>query len=77
MALHDMRPKPRLLVLALLLSVSACNTVEFYEKADLTSPVMQLGESRPLSVFEQKVFYATEGAAGGLGTTAGGGCGCY
>ena len=66
-----------LIPLALLLAASSCNTVEFYEKRELSSPVMDMGQERTLSAFHQKVHYSTEGAAGGLGTTAGGGCGCY
>jgi hypothetical protein len=27
--------------------------------------------------FQQKVFYSMEGSAGGFGSSAGGGCGCY
>jgi hypothetical protein len=72
-----MRNKRFLLGLALLFSAASCNTVEFYEKQAFSSAVMDMGVSPSLSSSEQKVFYSTEGAAGGLGATAGGGCGCY
>ena len=49
-----MRTRPKLLFLALLGLAPACNTVEFYEKGALSSPVMQLGDNRTLSIFEQK-----------------------
>jgi len=68
---------PRLLGLAVLCAVGSCNTVEFFEKGALSSPVMDLGQDPCRSAWHQKVTYATEGAAGGLGTSAGGGCGCY
>jgi hypothetical protein len=63
--------------LVLLFAAASCNTVEFYEKQAFSSAVMDMGGSQTLSSAEQKVFYSTEGAAGGLGSTAGGGCGCY
>lgn len=59
------------------LGATSCNTVEFYEKGALSTPVMSLEMPATLSASEQKIFYSTEGAAGGLGSTAGGGCGCY
>lgn len=55
---------------------ASCNTIEFYEKGKLGSPVMDMGVDSGLLSGEQKIFYATEGAAGGLGSSAGGGCGC-
>ena len=55
----------------------SCNTVEFYEKGALSRPAMVFATDPGLSHFEQKVFYSIEGAAGGIGTSAGGGCGCY
>lgn len=73
----DMRNKRLLFGLLLLFSAGSCNTVAFYEKQAFSTPVMNLGMSPTLSSAEQKIFYATEGAAGGLGSSAGGGCGCY
>ncbi|MFT4710973.1 MAG: hypothetical protein ACI8Q9_002107 [Planctomycetota bacterium] len=73
----SMRNKRLLFGLLLLFSAGSCNTVAFYEKQAFSSPVMDLGISPTLSSAEQKIFYATEGAAGGLGSSAGGGCGCY
>lgn len=72
-----MASKRILWALLLAASASACNTVEFYEKAAFSNPVMDLGTNATLGPAEQKVVYSTEGAAGGLGTSAGGGCGCY
>ncbi|MEZ6003765.1 MAG: DUF4266 domain-containing protein [Planctomycetota bacterium] len=70
--------KQRLIwALALLGFASSCNTVEFYEKGRLGTPVMDLSQDPTLTHFEQKTFYSIEGAAGGIGASAGGGCGCY
>jgi hypothetical protein len=56
---------------------SSCNTVEFYEKSRLITPVMDMAQDSGRTHFEQKVMYSIEGAAGGIGASAGGGCGCY
>lgn len=66
-----------LTALFLLLGASSCRSVEFYEKAAFSDPVMALGGTRAEAHFYQKCFYSMEGSAGGIGTTAGGGCGCY
>ncbi|HPF13517.1 MAG TPA: DUF4266 domain-containing protein [Planctomycetota bacterium] len=66
-----------LLAAALLGLAASCNTVEFYQKGRLGTPVMDLSQDPTLTHFEQKVFYSIEGAAGGIGASAGGGCGCY
>ena len=59
------------------LAASGCQTVEYYEKQSLTDPAMVF-ETDPTEVhFQQKVFYSMEGSAGGIGVSAGGGCGCY
>ena len=70
----------RPLALVLLLaagSLAGCNTVEFYEQRAFTDPAMELDKGRAHTHFLQKTLYSTEGSAGGIGTTAGGGCGCY
>ncbi len=58
-------------------SLASCNTVEFYELERLGDPMMTFEEGGAEAHFEQKVYYSMEGSAGGIGTTAGGGCGCY
>jgi len=67
----------RLTLLAVLVALPSCNTVEFYEKGAFQDPTMDLGGSGTESHFHQKVFYSMEGSAGGIGSSAGGGCGCY
>lgn len=66
-----------LLALVGLLCFSGCTSVEFYERRAFSLWVMELENSPTEQHFEQKVRYSTEGAAGGIGTKAGGGCGCY
>lgn len=56
---------------------ASCNTVDFYQKGSLQGPLMEIGGFAPRGKFRSKVHYSTEGSAGGLSTTAGGGCGCY
>jgi hypothetical protein len=64
-------------LLVLLSSLAGCSTVEYYEKERLSDPAMVF-ETDPTEVhFVQKCFYSREGSAGGIGDTAGGGCGCY
>jgi len=61
----------------LVAAFTGCNTVEFYEMQAHSSNVMEYGSSDAKSHLEQKVLYSMEGSAGGIGTSAGGGCGCY
>lgn len=65
-----------LLLLALPL-LGGCQNVDFTERQHLSDPVLELGESASETHFHQKVFYSREGSAGGIGSSGGGGCGCY
>ena len=65
------------LVVWLAAATSSCATVEFYERAALQDPTMAFSAHPAETHFHQKAFYSQEGSAGGIGTTAGGGCGCY
>ena len=56
---------------------SGCGGVEFYQKRQLAEPVMNLDDGAAEAHFYRKVYYSREAAAGGIGTGAGGGCGCY
>ena len=58
-------------------ALAGCRTVDFYEKAAFSDPAMTMAESAAMGHWRQKVQYSDEGAAGGIGTAAGGGCGCY
>jgi hypothetical protein len=61
---------------AVLASVTGCATVPQNRRAHLADPMMSLtGESLD-AARRQKLYDTREGAAGGDGATAGGGCGC-
>jgi len=68
---------PRLLLAMLLLgALPSCATVPQNRRARLADPMMSLTDE-PLDVYRrQKLYDSREGAAGGDGATAGGGCGC-
>lgn len=61
----------------LFLAATACTPVAFYEKERLSNPIMSLDPGPTHVHFYQKVYYSIEGSVGGIGTNAGGGCGCY
>ena len=65
-----------LLALAAAAAAGGCEAVPFYEKAALSSPLMAFDESSPDNHAMQKVFYSREASTGGIGSKAGGGCGC-
>ncbi|MDA0322101.1 MAG: DUF4266 domain-containing protein [Verrucomicrobia bacterium] len=56
---------------------SGCTTVAFHEKGRLLDPVMAFSEWPTETPFYQKTYYSREGSVGGIGTSAGGGCGCF
>jgi hypothetical protein len=63
------------LVAILLLASPACVVVPRYARGTLGDPAMQESEGM-LSRSIRKLRVSREGAAGGDGTAAGGGCGC-
>jgi hypothetical protein len=62
-------------LLVVLLS-SACATVPQNRRARFADPMMSTGGEPLDAARRQKLYDTREGAAGGDGTTAGGGCGC-
>lgn len=66
-----------LLCTGVLLVGVGCRTVEFWEKRHFSDPLMSLEDDPGETHFCQKTTYSREGSAGGIGTGAGGGCGCY
>ncbi|MBL7076379.1 MAG: DUF4266 domain-containing protein [Kiritimatiellae bacterium] len=64
-------------IVALSCSAVGCRSVAVYERARLQDPLMKYGESAAETHFYQKVYYSREGSVGGIGSSAGGGCGCY
>ena len=67
-------------VLLLLLGglvASGCVTVPQNRRGKLADPMMSLTDD-PLEAYrKQKLYNTREGAAGGDGAAAGGGCGCH
>ena len=43
----------------------------------MTDSVMTFDDGPSITHLRQKVIYSMEGSAGGIGSSAGGGCGCY
>jgi hypothetical protein len=65
-----------LAVVLLALAAPACATVPQNRRARLADPMMNLTDE-PLDAYRRQKLYDTrEGAAGGDGAAAGGGCGC-
>ena len=56
-------------------SVSACATVQPWQRANLAKPCMKFSPDPALTAFAGHWQESREGAAGGLGLQ-GGGCGC-
>ena len=77
----DCRPRSRAGLLALGLALvcamlASCQPVAFYEKQHLANALMQFDSNPSLDNFMQKVIYSREATTGGIGSKAGGGCGC-
>jgi hypothetical protein len=62
--------------LVVALGVSACATVPQNRRGRLADPMMQLTDEPLDAARRQKLYDTREGAAGGDGAAAGGGCGC-
>ena len=63
-------------LLALVLSATGCAVVPQNRRGRLADPMMALGGDDLEARHHQKLYGAREGAAGGDGAPAGGGCGC-
>ncbi|HEX7668846.1 MAG TPA: DUF4266 domain-containing protein [Polyangiaceae bacterium] len=72
------RPGPhRIVAWLLLVSVlSACGNVPQNRRARFADPMMSVRGEALDAARRQKLYDTREGAAGGDGTTAGGGCDC-
>jgi hypothetical protein len=66
----------RVLGAALAMAASACATVPQNRRARLADPMMSLTDEPLDAARRQKLYDTREGAAGGDGASAGGGCGC-
>lgn len=59
------------------LLLCGCQAVDFTERRHLGDPIMALEDGPAETHLQQKTRYSREGSAGGIGGSAGGGCGCY
>ncbi len=75
------RPGLKIIVLFCLCFASSlfqgCQSVAFYQKRHLVDPIMTFDPNPAHTHLIQKSYYAREGSVGGIGSGAGGGCGCY
>ena len=58
-------------------AASGCRGPAFYEKESFENAVMKAEADRGETHLRQKVHYSREAGIGGIGDSAGGGCGCY
>lgn len=63
-------------MLLLALALGGCAVVPQNRRARLADPMMALSDDSLEAHRKQKLYSTREGAAGGDGITAGGGCGC-
>ena len=67
----------RVIVLVVGLVSTSCAAVPHYRRSRLADPMMSLTDD-PLETYrKQKLYNSREGAAGGDGSAAGGGCACH
>ena len=66
----------RAALVLLSLAASACATVPQNRRARLADPMMSLTDEPLEAARRTKLYDTREGAAGGDGASAGGGCGC-
>lgn len=65
----------RILLIGSLLFLSACSTVQPWEKDLLAKPSMALVADENEIFLDEHVYFSKEGSTGGQGV-GGGGCGC-
>lgn len=65
-----------LVVLVIALVQTSCATVAQNRRKKLADPMMSIGDEPTEAYRKQKLYTTREGAAGGDGATAGGGCSC-
>lgn len=73
MMLH--KTMTRLTILACLIAITGCTTVQPWERDQLSKAQMQWETDKMQSAFDRHVYFSKEASSGGT-TTSGGGCGC-
>ncbi|NTV99356.1 MAG: DUF4266 domain-containing protein [Chlorobiaceae bacterium] len=63
------------LMLMIMFALSACSTVQPWEKGTLARPEMTFGGDALDTKYTEHIYGSKEGASGGAGV-GGGGCGC-
>jgi len=66
----------RIALVAVVSAMLSCAVVPQNRRAHLADPMMSVADGRLEAYRKQKLHTSREGAAGGDGTPAGGGCGC-
>ena len=69
-------PTARILLLTFVVTLSACTTVQPWERGNLAKPQMAL-DPYPLQSALRAHNYGSREAAAGGNAAQGGGCGCY
>lgn len=64
------------LLFVIALAQTSCATVAQNRRKKLADPMMSIGDEPTEAYRKQKLYTTREGAAGGDGATAGGGCSC-
>ena len=59
------------------LIATSCTNTKYHPDSRLFNSTMNLSEGRSETNIYQKTYYSREGSVGGIGSIAGGGCGCY
>jgi hypothetical protein len=65
-----------LVLLVIAFVQTSCATVAQNRRKRLADPMMSIGDEPTEAYRKQKLYTTREGAAGGDGATAGGGCSC-
>lgn len=71
-----MKPLRPLALALLALSLSSCVIVPQNQRGRLADPLMSVRDESLDAFRKQKIYTTREGAAGGDGASAGGGCSC-
>ena len=71
-----MKKSAAVLLVGISIVSAACATVPQNRRARLADPMMSLTDEPLDAARRQKLYDTREGAAGGDGAAAGGGCGC-
>jgi hypothetical protein len=69
--------KKALFLAACIALLGGCVRAHAYQRGKLADPMMSLTDDQLENYRKQKLYNTREGASGGDGSAAGGGCGCH